>query len=57
MTESTSGADPHGKAQDHALATARRQVALVRDEKRNLDRQLATAGDQNQKLRTALEMA
>ena len=57
MTESTSGADPHGTAQDHALATARRQVALVRDEKRNLDRQLATAGDQNQKLRTALESA
>ena len=57
MTESTSGADHQSSAQEHALATARRQVALVRDEKRNLDRQLATAGDQNQKLRTALESA
>ncbi|MDO5619684.1 proteasome ATPase [Kocuria sp.] len=39
------------------LATAHRQVAIVREEKRNLDRQLATAGHQNQKLRTALEGA
>lgn len=61
MTEPTSGASGGesavSSAQDHALATARRQVALVREEKRNLDRQLATAGQQNQKLRTALEAA
>ncbi|ROZ63747.1 proteasome ATPase [Kocuria soli] len=60
-TPSEAGTNP-GPAQgsDHftqQLATAHRQVAIVRDEKRNLDRQLSSAGQQNQKLRTALEGA
>lgn len=62
MTDSPSNAShpaaENGTDQRAAqLATAHRQVAIVREEKRNLDRQLATAGQQNQKLRTALEGA
>ncbi|MDO4254732.1 MAG: proteasome ATPase [Kocuria sp.] len=38
-------------------SSVHRQMAIIRDEKRNLNRQLATAGQQNQKLRTALENA
>lgn len=61
MTDTpSSSSDPNRNndaQQQHQLATAHRQVAVVREQKRNLDRQLATAGQQNQKLRTALEGA
>ncbi|KAA9393337.1 proteasome ATPase [Kocuria coralli] len=60
-SSSPSSAGPGGSGDDQRaqqLATAHRQVvAIVREEKRALDRQLATAGQQNQKLRTALEGA